>query len=318
MTQFEIYVHAEEDWIVSATIYISISILFYIPNILILIFASTKSNIKADTFRVIVTASITSIMSLFLYSLFAYLWWFSYLTDTEIPLKLSNTICQIRFFGQNLIFAVPFVVSVWRFNILITKINLNFINYIILFFLSMCPTIYSFLDSVVISKTVEANDIFSYSIKYTSPFISFLYFITQILCPSISLLLNFIILSKIRNHIKVSQKITGFDNHMKYLTYSLIINSTLPLIGGTPNFVCYTLFSFGYTIKRIYWNFSEAMVLILGGMTPLLMIIFLPSFKLQLISFLCCKRNQIMNVSLINIVTVPMRGRGTFRSKRLK
>ncbi|CEF63204.1 Hypothetical protein SRAE_1000146700 [Strongyloides ratti] len=317
MTSFEIFVYAEENWIVSATIYISISTFFYIPNILILIFTSTRSKIRTDTFRVIVTATITSIMSLFLYTLCAYLWWFSYITETRIPLKLSNTICQIRFLGQNLIFAVPFVVSVWRFNILITKLTYNFIYYILLFFISMCPTIYSFLDSVVISNSVQVNDIFSYNIAYTSPFISFLYFTTQILCPCISLLLSYLILAKVRKHIKMTQKITGTDNHMKYLTYSLIINSTLPLIGGTPNFICYTLFSFGFTIKRIYWNFSEAMVLLLGGMTPLLMIAFLPSFKSQLISFLCCKENQIMNVSQLITATTPAKLKSTFRSKRI-
>uniref|UniRef100_A0A0N5B7N0 G_PROTEIN_RECEP_F1_2 domain-containing protein n=1 Tax=Strongyloides papillosus TaxID=174720 RepID=A0A0N5B7N0_STREA len=312
-----IYVNAEKDWIVSATIYLSIGLFFYAPNTLIIFFAKTKSKIKPDTFRVVTTASVTSIISLFLTSLCSYLWWFSYLTNIKVSLTLSNTTCQVRFFGQNLIFVIPFIVSVWRFNVLVTKLNLNFLCYFTLFILSMCPTIYSFIDSVMISKNIAENDIFTYNISYTSPFVSFLYFITQILSPSISLCLSFIILSKIRKHIKMTRKITSSDNHMQYLTYSLITNSITPIVGGLPNFVCYTLFSFGFTIERIYWNFSEAMLLLLGGMTPLLMIVFMPSFKSQFISFLCCRINQVLTTEVFNTKTIPGKARSTNKSKRL-
>uniref|UniRef100_A0A0N4Z0G4 G_PROTEIN_RECEP_F1_2 domain-containing protein n=1 Tax=Parastrongyloides trichosuri TaxID=131310 RepID=A0A0N4Z0G4_PARTI len=258
-----------------------------------------KSKVRKDTFRVVVTSSVTSIFSLLLYSLCSYLWWYSYLTDTGIPLYISNTVCQVRFFGQNLIFVIPFILSVWRYNIIITKINFNFLFYIILFIVSMCPTLYSFLDSVVISNKVEVNDIFTYSIPYTSPFISFLYFITQIFCPVVSILLSLLILAKIRNHIKQTQRATGADNHMKYLTYSLIINSIMPFIGGSPNFVLYTMFSFDQQIPRICWNISESIILTIGGITPALMIAFLPSFKVQILHFLCCKKNHVQTITTI-------------------
>uniref|UniRef100_A0A0K0FBY4 G_PROTEIN_RECEP_F1_2 domain-containing protein n=1 Tax=Strongyloides venezuelensis TaxID=75913 RepID=A0A0K0FBY4_STRVS len=280
-------VTAESSWIYSACIYTFVPLIFYIINgtIIVLAFHNKILKEKKDLRLVLIFSASINIISMVLYGAFAYLWWFCYLTNTYIDIKTTTLTAEIRLFGMGILFISPLILSIWRYCLIVRNWNLSIWKCSIFYFILLTFHTYAFCDKAFISEKIFKNDIFSYSIVYSSPYTIFFFLLTDIIAPIVAIIFLIAILLHIKRHqesvkdIVVSKVHKNIGRQQRIIVYSLIIMSGIPLLGAIPHYLMRIFFIYHYRIPRIGWNITEFIILSVCGSAPLCMVLVLPTIK---------------------------------------
>uniref|UniRef100_A0A0K0E7U8 G-protein coupled receptors family 1 profile domain-containing protein n=1 Tax=Strongyloides stercoralis TaxID=6248 RepID=A0A0K0E7U8_STRER len=280
-------VTAEDSWIYSACIYSFVPIIFYIINST-LIFLTCKNNSlkeKKELKNILIVSASINIISMFIYVAFSYFWWYCYLTKSYIHIKITTLVAELRLLGMGILFMSPLILSLWRFFLIVKGWNISIWKCLIGYSIFLSFHFYTFFDKAFVSDKIFENDIFTYSIVYSSQYIVFLFAITDIIPPIIAMILLFIILiyvkrnqEKLKN-VVISKVRKNIVRQQRTIVYSLIILSAIPLLGAIPHYFMRMLFIFHYKVPRIGWNIAEFLILSVCGSGPICMVLVLPTLK---------------------------------------
>uniref|UniRef100_A0A0N4ZA01 G_PROTEIN_RECEP_F1_2 domain-containing protein n=1 Tax=Parastrongyloides trichosuri TaxID=131310 RepID=A0A0N4ZA01_PARTI len=282
-----ILVSVNVNWIRSAYIYGIIPLIFYIINTIIIILTNYNKTLrdKKDLANILKVSAYINIFSMLIYSSFAYIWWYCYLTEAMLNVKVASLISEIRLVGMSTLFISPLILSIWRFFLIVKNWNIDIRKFCFVYFLLLSFHVYALCDKAFISKKIQPSDIYTYSIRYSSKLIVFLFLIPDILSPIFAIIFSIILLIYVKKHqenIKdaMSAKVKNqISRQQRILAYSLIIMSGIPLLGAIPHYLMRIFYFNGFYVPRIAWNVAEFIILFVGGSAPLMMILFLPTLK---------------------------------------
>ncbi|CEF64516.1 Hypothetical protein SRAE_1000277000 [Strongyloides ratti] len=305
-SNFTLFVTAEVSWIYSAYIYLSIPIIFYIINGIIIILSCYNKALKEkmDLRLILIVSASINIFSMIIYVLFSYLWWYCYLTNSYINIKITSLVAEIRLFGMGILFISPLILSLWRFFLIVKNWNISIWKCSICYLIILSFHTYTFCDKIFISTRISKNDIFTYSIVYSTKFLIFLFLITDIVAPIIAIILLCIILIYVRKHqenlknVVVSKVRLSIARQQRVIVYSLILMSAVPLLGAIPHYFMRIFFIYDYKIPRIGWNIAEFIILSVGGSAPLSMILILPTLKKAFLSQLNLRQTSSIETTI--------------------
>uniref|UniRef100_A0A0K0DXY3 7TM_GPCR_Srx domain-containing protein n=1 Tax=Strongyloides stercoralis TaxID=6248 RepID=A0A0K0DXY3_STRER len=145
---------------------------------------------------------------------------------------ISTFFTQFNLFLYNFYFLVPLIITYWRYMLIVHNRNVSFFENLIISVMAVIFNFITLIHTLFFSNDIYKNSAFSAYYSYgslTDDVFAWFDMMPQIIGCTISLILNGLILLKIRNEKKQASSVKKNNSNEVSLTINLLIQTILPL-----------------------------------------------------------------------------------------